>query len=526
MNLYFFFFFFSSRRRHTRYWRDWSSDVCSSDLALHLEGRERRLLRRIGVRALDFELDLHQVLLQERGLERVRLQASRGRVVREVELHAALEAPGPQLQREGLHVARGDGVRGAARRQGDGHHQPVVEAAGLHGSSSTRTWALRVSKRSFSLRRSPATTPVRPKCSHSPASRPRSVSSTSDRRGSYRAISSRSSPVSDSTSSRVPYFSVYSPRPKSRRKKPYPALVFSTASRLRSTCSSSLEPLRPGARLSPRTANLSRKEARPMSGPAPEEGHLGALERRGGVEGQAVLAQRELPFLALDQLVPVNLRPQRVREGRVGHVVEGDALEGHAAHRGQARGPRQLHAVHRQRLAGQAALDEQVQLSALPDLGRQRGEDELAVARREGAVRGAGGLRLERAREQLHPAEEPLARGLVLVGGQRLVGHQLKIAARLEVQAAQRIEEGIRVRGDMAVHVLQQGLQPLHLAQRAAGIAQPVRAQVAVGEPGDELQPRLLQERFQPLQQGPEERVGADEQQRRNQVLRQPPHAL
>src|SRR3712207_9567456 len=26
------FFFFSSRRRHTRYWRDWSSDVCSSDL--------------------------------------------------------------------------------------------------------------------------------------------------------------------------------------------------------------------------------------------------------------------------------------------------------------------------------------------------------------------------------------------------------------------------------------------------------------------------------------------------------------
>src|SRR5258707_7097806 len=26
--------FFSSRRRHTRYWRDWSSDVCSSDLGL------------------------------------------------------------------------------------------------------------------------------------------------------------------------------------------------------------------------------------------------------------------------------------------------------------------------------------------------------------------------------------------------------------------------------------------------------------------------------------------------------------
>src|SRR5699024_11901115 len=29
---YFLFFFFSSRRRHTRSKRDWSSDVCSSDL--------------------------------------------------------------------------------------------------------------------------------------------------------------------------------------------------------------------------------------------------------------------------------------------------------------------------------------------------------------------------------------------------------------------------------------------------------------------------------------------------------------
>src|SRR5438270_9360266 len=31
--VYFFFFFFSSRRRHTRFDCDWSSDVCSSDLA-------------------------------------------------------------------------------------------------------------------------------------------------------------------------------------------------------------------------------------------------------------------------------------------------------------------------------------------------------------------------------------------------------------------------------------------------------------------------------------------------------------
>src|SRR6266576_5743855 len=34
-----FFFFFSSRRRHTRSLRDWSSDVCSSDLLITLISR-------------------------------------------------------------------------------------------------------------------------------------------------------------------------------------------------------------------------------------------------------------------------------------------------------------------------------------------------------------------------------------------------------------------------------------------------------------------------------------------------------
>src|SRR5215510_7135731 len=32
-------FFFSSRRRHTRWPRDWSSDVCSSDLMLSVAGQ-------------------------------------------------------------------------------------------------------------------------------------------------------------------------------------------------------------------------------------------------------------------------------------------------------------------------------------------------------------------------------------------------------------------------------------------------------------------------------------------------------
>src|SRR5215510_16047679 len=63
----FFFFFFSSRRRHTRWPRDWSSDVCSSDLhgppgtPVRLEGREaiREYSRRVmasPVRLEDYEV--------------------------------------------------------------------------------------------------------------------------------------------------------------------------------------------------------------------------------------------------------------------------------------------------------------------------------------------------------------------------------------------------------------------------------------------------------------------------------------
>src|SRR5690606_40527763 len=39
--VFFISFFFSSRRRHTRFSRDWSSDVCSSDLV----GKALRLAR-------------------------------------------------------------------------------------------------------------------------------------------------------------------------------------------------------------------------------------------------------------------------------------------------------------------------------------------------------------------------------------------------------------------------------------------------------------------------------------------------
>src|SRR6266536_5255925 len=39
----FFFFFFSSRRRHTRSTRDWSSDVCSSDLEVDQDVADRSI---------------------------------------------------------------------------------------------------------------------------------------------------------------------------------------------------------------------------------------------------------------------------------------------------------------------------------------------------------------------------------------------------------------------------------------------------------------------------------------------------
>src|SRR5437762_13546601 len=73
-----FFFFFSSRRRHTRYIGDWSSDVCSSDLAffrhivvagemLELGSAGPEMHRRAGSYIAEQKID---VLLGVRGLAR------------------------------------------------------------------------------------------------------------------------------------------------------------------------------------------------------------------------------------------------------------------------------------------------------------------------------------------------------------------------------------------------------------------------------------------------------------------------
>src|SRR5215203_5047286 len=56
-----FFFFFSSRRRHTRYWRDWSSDVCSSDLGeapglMALEAAMDEMAEKLGMDPVEFRV--------------------------------------------------------------------------------------------------------------------------------------------------------------------------------------------------------------------------------------------------------------------------------------------------------------------------------------------------------------------------------------------------------------------------------------------------------------------------------------
>src|SRR5207253_4298526 len=65
------FFFFSSRRRHTRWPRDWSSDVCSSDLVLGELEQDRAALS--GAEPLldvfgDFDAETARTLLAKFGL--------------------------------------------------------------------------------------------------------------------------------------------------------------------------------------------------------------------------------------------------------------------------------------------------------------------------------------------------------------------------------------------------------------------------------------------------------------------------
>src|SRR5438477_9983737 len=66
-NVFVYFFFFSSRRRHTRLTCDWSSDVCSSDLACVLSARPSSAARIWLARSEGIRRAREQVELEERG---------------------------------------------------------------------------------------------------------------------------------------------------------------------------------------------------------------------------------------------------------------------------------------------------------------------------------------------------------------------------------------------------------------------------------------------------------------------------
>src|SRR3712207_3950282 len=76
-------FFFSSRRRHTRYWRDWSSDVCSSDLRGNKQkiGLIQAMFHRPPLLILDEPTGGLDPLVQEEFLDVVEETRDEGRTV-------------------------------------------------------------------------------------------------------------------------------------------------------------------------------------------------------------------------------------------------------------------------------------------------------------------------------------------------------------------------------------------------------------------------------------------------------------
>src|SRR5690349_25076407 len=105
-------FFVSSRRGHTRSLRDWSSDVCSSDLNRRCGGLARQLLE-IGAivpRTGDFENGAGHVQLRERADHEVDARSEERRVGKECRA-------GPPLSGETETVRAawtGSGITGAS----------------------------------------------------------------------------------------------------------------------------------------------------------------------------------------------------------------------------------------------------------------------------------------------------------------------------------------------------------------------------------------------------------------------------
>ena len=84
--LFGFFFFFSSRRRHTRCSRDWSSDVCSSDLG----NSETVLDRKIADKRIYPAIDItksgtrrEELLFDKNDLQKMNVRSEERRVGKE-----------------------------------------------------------------------------------------------------------------------------------------------------------------------------------------------------------------------------------------------------------------------------------------------------------------------------------------------------------------------------------------------------------------------------------------------------------
>src|SRR5207249_6281701 len=91
------FFFFSSRRRHTRSKRDWSSDVCSSDLEV-LAGRAATMAKSIA--RLHPEEAAVLALLQRRLAAAKKARAAAPKTVREA-LERSLRSEERRVGKEG-----------------------------------------------------------------------------------------------------------------------------------------------------------------------------------------------------------------------------------------------------------------------------------------------------------------------------------------------------------------------------------------------------------------------------------------
>src|SRR2546422_9039099 len=93
------FFFFSSRRRHTRCSRDWSSDVCSSDL--ELTGDQRQAIREIADDMLA-PLRMHRLLMGDVGTGKTVVALFAMLLAVENDYQAAIMAPTELLAEQHL----------------------------------------------------------------------------------------------------------------------------------------------------------------------------------------------------------------------------------------------------------------------------------------------------------------------------------------------------------------------------------------------------------------------------------------